>query len=98
MAAQGIYVLRAIENESTFDNLCETLEEFGIEIVSPIIFDFVTASSSETELVISGKEETLEDLKEELESLDLLESVSIVDSFEEKFDDYEEDDYEEDGL
>ena len=97
MAAQGIYVLRAIKEESTFDNLCETLEEFGIEIVSPTIFDFVTATSSETELVISGPEETLEDLKEELDSQDLLESVSIVDSFEEKYDEYE-DDEEEDGL
>jgi uncharacterized protein with ACT and thioredoxin-like domain len=98
MAAQGIYLLRAIEDEKVFDNLCETLEEFGVEIVSPSIFSYELAQSSETELVISSTEETLEDLKEELESQDLVESVNIVDSFEEKFDEYEEDEYEEDGL
>ena len=98
MSAQGIYILREIKDEETFDNLCETIEEFGVEIVSPTIFDFAFASSSESELVIAGAEEVLEDLKEELESLDLVETVSIVDSFEEKFDEYEEDNYEEDGL
>lgn len=97
MAAQGIYVLRAIESEGIFDNLCETLEEYGVEIVSPAIFDYDSAKDSESELVISGSEEILEDLKEELESQDLLESVNIVDSFEEKFDEYE-DEEEEDGL
>ncbi len=99
MAAQGIYVLKPILDEKVFDNLCETLEEYGVDIVAPVIFDFVIAKTSETELVISGTEEVLEDLKEELESNDMLDTVSIVDSFENQFDEESgEEVYEDDGL
>ena len=99
MAAQGIYVLKPILDEKIFDNLCETLEEYGVDIVAPVIFDFVIASTSETELVISGSEEILEDLKEELESNDMLDTVSIVDSFENQFDEESgEEVFEDDGL
>jgi acetolactate synthase small subunit len=99
MAAQGIYILKPIINEKVFDNLCETLEDYGVEIVAPVMFDFETARQSETELVLSGTEEVLEDLKEELEASDLLDTVSIVDSFENQFDEESgEEVYEEDGL
>lgn len=99
MAAQGIYLLKPIEDEKVFDNLCETLEEYGVEIVSPVMFDFETARMDETELVLGGTEEILEDLKEELETNDMLDTVSIVDSFENQFDEESgEEVLEDDGL
>lgn len=99
MAAQGIYIIKTIAEEKIFDNLCETLEEYGVDIVSPAIFDFENARMKETELVISASEEILEDLKEELEQTDLLENVNIVDSFENQFEDESGDEeVDEDGL
>lgn len=98
MTAQGIYILKVIESEDLFDSLCETLEDYGVEIMSPAIFDFDAASSDETELILSASEDILEELKEELEAMDILESFNIIDSFESKFTDDEVDDFEEDSL
>ena len=98
MTAQGIYIINVIESETLFDSLCETLEDYGVEIMSPAIFDFHTASSGETELILSAGEDILEEFKEELETLDILETFNIIDSFESKFSDDEVDDYEEDAL
>ncbi len=98
MSAQGIYIIKSIESEIIFDNLCETLEDFGVEIVSPKPFDYSNAATSETELVISAPEDVLEELKEELEGIDLLESSNIVDSFEDDFSEETDDEIVEDNL
>jgi uncharacterized protein with ACT and thioredoxin-like domain len=98
VSAQGIYTITAIDDEATFDNLCEVLEDYGVEIVAPTPFEFAQASVGETELVLAAPEDDLEELKEELETMDLLESVSIVDSYEEGFGDDEDDDFTEDSF
>ena len=98
MSAQGIYIIKAIADEAVFDSLCETLEDFDVEIVAPSPFEYSTAATSETELVLAGSEDVLEDLKEELENMDLLESDNLVDSFEDEFGEEAEDDYLEDNF
>ncbi|MCB0280140.1 MAG: hypothetical protein KDD94_11580 [Calditrichaeota bacterium] len=98
MAAQGIYLIKRIKDEKVFDNLCETIEDYGVTIVSPVIFDFSTASMGETELILSADEDSLEELKEELEAIELLETANIVDSFENKYNDDETDDYDDTQL
>lgn len=98
MSAQGIYIIRAIEDENTFDTLCETLEDFDVEIVAPNPFEFSNATIGETELMIAATEDILEELKEELENMDLLESANIVDSFEDDFTEESDDEYLDDNL
>ena len=91
MSAQGIYIIKAIDDESMFDTLCDTLEDFGVDIVSPKPFDISSTAHGESELILASTEDVLEDLKEELESMDLLESANIVDSFEDDFSEEEDD-------
>lgn len=98
MSAQAIYTIREIEEEKVFDTLCEILEDYDVELVSPKPFDFSNATIGETELMIAGTEEILDELKEELEQMDLLESANLVDSFEDEFSEENDDEYLEDSL